>query len=236
MEMDESISVSSIIDKLPPSWKDFKHMLKHKKEELSLVQLGGHLLIEEFLRAQEGVKGKGKETMESPSINMMDVGKSSKSAKGKKRPFHNTDNNSNKKPKGACWICGKTGHFKNDYRMKKTNKGTKRNPIGQGSKDQGPPTHQGHIFDNGINRIVNYIPLISEAFYVQDDDVAWWVDSGATWNACKDRRWFKTYEPVDDGSILYMGNESTTPILGRGVVVLEFSKCGTFVGYKQVWN
>ncbi|KAK9750884.1 hypothetical protein RND81_02G228400 [Saponaria officinalis] len=32
MEMDESISVSSIIDKLPPPWKDFKHMLKHKKE------------------------------------------------------------------------------------------------------------------------------------------------------------------------------------------------------------
>lgn len=25
MKMDESISVSSIIDKLPPSWKDFKH-------------------------------------------------------------------------------------------------------------------------------------------------------------------------------------------------------------------
>nr|GEW71489.1 zinc finger, CCHC-type [Tanacetum cinerariifolium] len=29
LKMDESISVSSIIDKLPPSWKDFKHTLKH---------------------------------------------------------------------------------------------------------------------------------------------------------------------------------------------------------------
>ncbi|XP_074277971.1 uncharacterized protein LOC141601574 [Silene latifolia] len=37
MEMDESISVSSIIDKLSPYWKDFKHKLKHKKEELSIV-------------------------------------------------------------------------------------------------------------------------------------------------------------------------------------------------------
>ncbi|GJR34524.1 zinc finger, CCHC-type containing protein [Tanacetum coccineum] len=35
--MDEAISVSSNIDKLPPSWKDFKHMLKHNKDELSLV-------------------------------------------------------------------------------------------------------------------------------------------------------------------------------------------------------
>ncbi|XP_022042282.1 uncharacterized protein LOC110944946 [Helianthus annuus] len=33
MKMDESISVSSIIDKLPPSWKDFKHNLKHQKGE-----------------------------------------------------------------------------------------------------------------------------------------------------------------------------------------------------------
>ncbi|PWA86796.1 hypothetical protein CTI12_AA077730 [Artemisia annua] len=42
MNMDEAISVSCIIDKLPPSWKDFKHMLKHKKEELTLVELGSH--------------------------------------------------------------------------------------------------------------------------------------------------------------------------------------------------
>ncbi|KAJ0576143.1 hypothetical protein HanIR_Chr05g0220861 [Helianthus annuus] len=31
MKMDESISVSSIIDKLPPSWRDVKHNLKHQK-------------------------------------------------------------------------------------------------------------------------------------------------------------------------------------------------------------
>ncbi|GKB69952.1 hypothetical protein Tco_0931364 [Tanacetum coccineum] len=40
--------VSCIIDNLPPSWKDFKHTLKHLKEELTLVELGSHLRIEEF--------------------------------------------------------------------------------------------------------------------------------------------------------------------------------------------
>ncbi|XP_076949303.1 uncharacterized protein LOC143621905 [Bidens hawaiensis] len=40
LKMDESIFVSSIIDELPPLWKDFKHTLKHKKEEMTSVQFG----------------------------------------------------------------------------------------------------------------------------------------------------------------------------------------------------
>ncbi|GJX95327.1 hypothetical protein Tco_0351125 [Tanacetum coccineum] len=58
MTMDESIQVSCIIDKLPPSWKNFKHTLKHLKEELTLVELGSHLRIEESLRAQDNDKPK----------------------------------------------------------------------------------------------------------------------------------------------------------------------------------
>nr|GEX56205.1 zinc finger, CCHC-type [Tanacetum cinerariifolium] len=62
--MDESISVSSIIDKLSPSWKDFKHMLKHNKNELSLVQLGSHFRIEETLRMEESRKGRVKKLLD----------------------------------------------------------------------------------------------------------------------------------------------------------------------------
>ncbi|GKB45773.1 zinc finger, CCHC-type containing protein [Tanacetum coccineum] len=58
MNMDEAIQVSCIIDKLSLSWKDFKHTLKHKKEELTLVELGSHLHIEESLRMQDSDKPK----------------------------------------------------------------------------------------------------------------------------------------------------------------------------------
>ncbi|GJR41664.1 zinc finger, CCHC-type containing protein [Tanacetum coccineum] len=51
--------VSCIIDKLPFSWKDFKHTLKHLKEELTLVELGSHLRIEEPFRMQDNDKSKG---------------------------------------------------------------------------------------------------------------------------------------------------------------------------------
>ncbi|GKE70328.1 hypothetical protein Tco_1528400, partial [Tanacetum coccineum] len=70
--MDESIYVSSIIDKLSPSWKDFKHSLKHNKDELSLVQLGSHFHIKESLRVEESGKGKGKEIASSSSVNMIE--------------------------------------------------------------------------------------------------------------------------------------------------------------------
>ncbi|GJR28147.1 zinc finger, CCHC-type containing protein, partial [Tanacetum coccineum] len=57
----------------------------------------------------------------------------------------------------------------------------------------------------------------------KDDDVAWWVDSKVTVHVCKDRCWFKTYESLNDGSILHMGNESTALVHGRGCVDLRLN-------------
>ncbi|KAH1106869.1 hypothetical protein J1N35_010637 [Gossypium stocksii] len=47
MKMHEMIVVSSIIDKLHPSRKDFKKSLKHKKEEISFEASANHLCVEE---------------------------------------------------------------------------------------------------------------------------------------------------------------------------------------------
>nr|GEX95604.1 zinc finger, CCHC-type [Tanacetum cinerariifolium] len=60
LKMDESVYVSRVIDKLPPSWKDFKHSWKHGKDDVSLIQRGSHLRIEESLKAHKSDKGKGK--------------------------------------------------------------------------------------------------------------------------------------------------------------------------------
>ncbi|GKB42680.1 zinc finger, CCHC-type containing protein [Tanacetum coccineum] len=89
LKMDESISISSVIYKLPPFRKDFKHRLKHGKEVVG------------------------------PSVNMIEgdgSNKNDKQNKGKKRGFkdNNGGSGSNKKPKVACWKCGKTGQFKKD--------------------------------------------------------------------------------------------------------------------------
>ncbi|GJR95241.1 zinc finger, CCHC-type containing protein [Tanacetum coccineum] len=223
MNMDEAIQVSCIIDKLSPSWKDFKHTLKHLKEELTLVELGSHLRIEESLRVQDSDKPKGNNVAGPLVVNMVDHNNSSRynENKGKHKHHDNTRADPNKKAKPTCWKCGKTSHIKRD--CKGVNVGDKANGSGtKGSMDGSSNSLKGqNIFNKSLQ--VYYVTYVSEAYFVQDDDVAWWVDSGATVHVCKDKCWFKTYESLNYGSILHMGNESAALVHRRGCVDLRFS-------------
>ncbi|GKB62216.1 zinc finger, CCHC-type containing protein, partial [Tanacetum coccineum] len=132
---------------------NFKHTLKHQKEELTLVELGSHMRIEKSLMVRDSDKPKG-DNVASPSVVDM---------------------------------CEKPEPLKKDRKGEK------------------------------------------------DDDVAWWVDSRATVHVCKDRCWFKTYESLNDGSILYIGNESTAMVLGHGCVDLRFNS-GKIVSLLNIVN
>ena len=46
MVLSKSFQVVAIIEKLPPSWKDFKNYLKHKCKEMGLEDLNVRLRIE----------------------------------------------------------------------------------------------------------------------------------------------------------------------------------------------
>ena len=50
MSLDEQFQVAVLIDKLPPSWKDFKNNLRHKTKEFSLESLITRIRIEEESR------------------------------------------------------------------------------------------------------------------------------------------------------------------------------------------
>ncbi|XP_019198903.1 PREDICTED: uncharacterized protein LOC109192662 [Ipomoea nil] len=130
MHMDDSIAIASIIDKLPPSWKKVQRTLKHKKEVLTMEQLGVDLRVEEGIRLQESKNaGNAKVTGASGSvINNVDEGKSSGNRKGKGKPGKTT-NSSKFKNKGkgkgkasvSCWVCNGP-HFKKDCEIWKKRK------------------------------------------------------------------------------------------------------------------
>ena len=48
--LDENFHVGAIVSKLPPSWKEYRSKLLHKKKDLTLEQLLQHLQIEQETR------------------------------------------------------------------------------------------------------------------------------------------------------------------------------------------
>nr|GEW34035.1 hypothetical protein [Tanacetum cinerariifolium] len=247
--MDEAILVAVIIIKLPPSWKEFKHGLKHKKKELNLVLLGSHQQIEEGLRNQEHDNNpKGKNQIGSSSVNMVegDGAKNSNNNKNKKKFKSGDDKFANKKGTVTCWKCKKIGHMKKGCRSRKGNDGACLNGSKDPEKQQGynfdfmqnfdnvcaclngskdPKKQQGYNFDfmQNFDNVLHYVSVISDAFYVQDDEVSWWVDSGATSYVCMDICWFQVCKLIKDGSFVKMGNVVTEPIKGIGRVLLTFT-------------
>ena len=61
----EQLQVGSIIEKLPPSWRDFKVYLKHKRREMSMEDLILRLRVEEDHRKGDSVDGARANVIES---------------------------------------------------------------------------------------------------------------------------------------------------------------------------
>ncbi|GJY17369.1 hypothetical protein Tco_0388860 [Tanacetum coccineum] len=85
------------------------------QEELTMVELGSHLRIEESLRVQDSDKPKGNNVAGPSVVNMVEHNNSSRYNDNKgKRKDHDTKDDPNKKPKVTYWKCGKRRHLKKD--------------------------------------------------------------------------------------------------------------------------
>ncbi|GJZ25340.1 zinc finger, CCHC-type containing protein [Tanacetum coccineum] len=94
---------------------EFQAYLKHKKEELTLVELGNHLRIEESLRVQDSDKPKGNNVAGPSVVNMVEHNNSIRYNDNKSTRRHqDTKTDPKKNSKVTCWKCGKPGHLKKD--------------------------------------------------------------------------------------------------------------------------
>ncbi|XP_070675674.1 uncharacterized protein [Malus domestica] len=118
-EINEHFQVGAIIEKFPTSWSDFKIYLKHKRREMNMEDLILRLRVEEDHRKAD--RSGGFATIEA-NANYVEGGNSKAKPKKNKAPKTKQfvqsalapKGKNLKKIKGACYMCGKSGHKAQD--------------------------------------------------------------------------------------------------------------------------
>ena len=70
---------------------------------------------------------------------------------------------------------------------------------------------------------IDLTAVISEVNLVGSNPKEWWIDTGATRHVCSDKMMFSTFEPIETGEKVFMGNSATSDIKGKGKVVLKMT-------------
>ena len=59
---------------------------------------------------------------------------------------------------------------------------------------------------------LNLSTVVSDVNPVRSNPREWWIDTGATRHVCSDKNMFTSFELVDSGEKLFIGNSSTSEI------------------------
>ena len=208
MSLGESFQVATIIEKLSPPWQEFKNYLKHKWKEMRLEDLIVRLRIEEDNRASE--KKAGKSFMES-KVNVKEQGQTSHNHKKRNHNGNGPKQGPAKKVQGKCYVCNKQGHHAKDCRS---------------HKEQGNPKKkcpQANVIEVDDVSDMNLSAVVSEVNFIGSNTKEWWVDTGATRHVCSDKKMFSSYQTLDNGEQLFMGNSSSSKVESQGKVVLKMT-------------
>ncbi|CAO2814406.1 unnamed protein product [Amaranthus hypochondriacus] len=136
IEMVEVFIISSIIDKLSPSWRDVRHDLKYKIKEITLSDLGQHIVVESSIRIQENCKD---ENPNVGTIKMVAEGRPSLSGEKRKKVGSSKGKAAISNTEKVCLECEKPEHLKKNWFIFK-NKQKKAKGSGQTSTSRDPST------------------------------------------------------------------------------------------------
>ncbi|KAK9668837.1 hypothetical protein RND81_13G090100 [Saponaria officinalis] len=184
--------------------------LKHKKKDMSLQELVGHMKTEEANRLKDKpvslslntyavavkanlkFKGKGKAKVGQGK----NQGLAKKYGPGK----HTKPVAKIQKPKGpiVCYVCGKTGHKAYQCTEKKT---VEANVA---------------VTDDVIAAVVVEANMVGNA-------AEWVLDTGASKHLCANKGLFAEFEEVADGDCVYMGNSTSALITGKDKIFLKLT-------------
>ena len=108
-------------------------------------------------------------------------------------------------------MCNKQGHHAKDCPSCKEQGNPKK------KRPQANVTEEDNVSDMNLSAVV------SEVNFISSNTKEWWVDTGATHQVCSEKKMFASYETIDNGEQLFMGNSSSSKVEGQGKVVLKMT-------------
>ena len=71
--------------------------------------------------------------------------------------------------------------------------------------------------------VVSDMAVVSEVNFIGSITKEWWVDTEATRHVCSDKKMLSSYQTIDNGEQLFMGNSSSSKVEVQGKVVLKMT-------------
>ncbi|CAN1352537.1 Retrovirus-related Pol polyprotein from transposon TNT 1-94, partial [Linum perenne] len=215
MKMCDIFQANVLIEKLPDSWSEYKNKLKHKKRDMTLEELIGHMKIEEANKQKDKDVISNSLSVKANIVESRNSDRKIKAANQSKRPaWKNKNHTSFKRPgynqepsKAGCYVCGRTGHKAYQCHHRKG-----------GNSSQGPRP-QANIIEAEQKTFAAMITEVNNA----EGKAEWIIDSGATKHFCSDKEQFTEFEAVNTGEVVYMGNASSAQIKGKGKITLKLT-------------
>ncbi|XP_019237690.1 PREDICTED: uncharacterized protein LOC109217859 [Nicotiana attenuata] len=202
MSLPEKFAAGVLIEKLHDSWSDYKNNLKHKQKNFTIEEIVTHILIVDSNR-----KISAKARMTALKANLVQSNNNNRKKYENKCQGYKPKNPNLKRKKGSCFVCGIPDHHASQCRHRAENDKRKTN------------TPKANLAEGGdiIAPVISQINIVAHA-------KEWVVDSEATRHICANREAFSSYTPVeDDREEVYLGDSSTTKVLGKGKVLLKLT-------------
>lgn len=201
LSVSDSFQVAAIIEKVLSYWKDFINYLKYKRKEMHLENLIVRLKIEEDNRGSE-------RKLQNQTIEFRENVVEQKFNKMKRKQYNQGLTQVLKvaylrslKKDVLCAInLGIVIRIIASIMIKKTS-------VNRLSKD---------VFGLNLSAVVFQVNLVGNTR-------EWWVDTKATHHVYSERKMFSTYQLVNNGKQLFVGNSATSKVEGQGKVMLKMT-------------
>jgi hypothetical protein len=194
---------------LPASFSNFRDTILYSHDTLTVAEMYEALTAKEKMRQMVNSEDVGGSSGEALNVRGRTKQKSNSGGKGK---GNQRGRSKSKGPSGDLFCrycnCKKKNHeIENCWKLQ--NKEKRNNTFEpKGKTDGSASVVSSNSFDNG-DVLIAFAGCAS-------DDAQWILDSACSYHVCINRDLFSTYEPVQNGGTIQMGNNSPCAVVGMG--------------------